>query len=76
VDLLGFIRPNQDFSMGYSEKNKKNPVSFRLGSGRLARRGFDPSSRQMYNTSSDFRKEMHGEFATIEVLGVLDALAG
>jgi hypothetical protein len=24
LDLLGFIRPYRDFSMGYGEKNKKN----------------------------------------------------
>jgi hypothetical protein len=27
LDLLGFIRPNRDFSMGYSGKNKKNLAS-------------------------------------------------
>jgi hypothetical protein len=25
LDLLGFIRPNRDFSMGYGRKNKKIP---------------------------------------------------
>jgi hypothetical protein len=25
--LLGFIRPNRDFSMGYGEKNKKNRLA-------------------------------------------------
>jgi hypothetical protein len=32
LGLLGFIRPNRDFSMGYDEKNK-NQVSRLLGAG-------------------------------------------
>jgi hypothetical protein len=27
LDLLGFIRQNRDFSMGYEEKNKKNRLA-------------------------------------------------
>jgi len=27
LDLLGFIRPNRDFSMGYGESKQKNPVA-------------------------------------------------
>jgi hypothetical protein len=27
LDLLGFIRPNQDFSKGYGQKNKKNRLA-------------------------------------------------
>jgi hypothetical protein len=27
LDFLGFIRPNRDFSMGYEQKNKKNPLA-------------------------------------------------
>jgi hypothetical protein len=27
LDLLGFIRPNRDFSMGYGESKQKNLVS-------------------------------------------------
>jgi hypothetical protein len=58
LDLLGFIRPNRDFSMGYGEKNKKIPLSLLLAAGRLARGGFDPASGQRYSMDSDFRKEI------------------
>jgi hypothetical protein len=34
LDLLGFIRPNWDFSIGYGGKNKKIPVSFHFMAGR------------------------------------------
>jgi hypothetical protein len=29
LDLLGFIRPNRDFSMSYDESKQKNPVPSR-----------------------------------------------
>jgi hypothetical protein len=50
LDLLGFIRQNRDFSMGYSEKNKKIPVSFRFIAERLAGREFDPARGTSYST--------------------------
>jgi hypothetical protein len=60
LDFLGFIRPNQDFSMGYEQKNKKKstPVSvcaktsqgafhpFLPRPARRARRGSSPRLRK------------------------------
>jgi len=46
LDLLGFIRLNQDFSMGYRGKNKKNLVSFRLAAWRLGKTRANPAGRQ------------------------------
>jgi hypothetical protein len=35
LDLLGFIRPNRDFSMGYEQKNKKIDSRLKLYAKRL-----------------------------------------
>jgi hypothetical protein len=51
LDLLGFIRPNPDFSTGYGEKTKQSPTL------PLPSRGFEPAIGLKYNTTSDFRKE-------------------
>jgi hypothetical protein len=58
LDLLGFIRPNWDFSMGYGEEKQKNPLSVRLSADRRARRGFDPASGKRIARISDFGKEL------------------
>jgi hypothetical protein len=54
LDLLGFIRPNRDFSMGCGEKNKNSlrPRSSPSAPGRRA--GFSPSGE--YATDSGFLK--------------------
>jgi hypothetical protein len=57
LDLLGFIRPNRDFSKDYDGKIKKIPLSFRFAS-RLARRWLDPTRGKRYSTDSDFRKKL------------------
>jgi len=57
LDLLGFIRPNPDFSTSYAEKNEKNRQPFLLADVGLPSRGFDPAIGSKYNTTSDFRKE-------------------
>jgi hypothetical protein len=50
LDLLGFIRPNPDFSMSYSGKNKKilSPLPSPPGLSQDA--GFDPANEQGYST--------------------------
>jgi hypothetical protein len=34
LDFLGFVWPNRGFSMGYKEKNKKNPLPFQASAKR------------------------------------------
>jgi hypothetical protein len=50
LDLLGFIRPNRDFSKSYAGKNKKNPVSLPVAPGLSQDAGFDPANEQGYST--------------------------
>jgi hypothetical protein len=60
LDLLGFIRPIRDLSMGYGEKNKKIPASLPFAAGDPARRGFDPSIG-IDSIGSVFRKAIFEE---------------
>ena len=44
LDLLGFIRPNRDFSMGYDEFQIRIFLLCLLAAGRSAKPGLDPAS--------------------------------
>jgi hypothetical protein len=57
LDLLDFIRPNPDFSMGYGEKNKKIPV-FSVRRQAACTPRASPARGRRYSTGSDFRKEI------------------
>jgi hypothetical protein len=56
LDLLGFIRPNPDFSMGCGEKNKKIPLSLLLAAGRSRKARVRSGEWERYN--ADSRKEI------------------
>jgi hypothetical protein len=61
LDLLGFIRPNRDFSMGYDGKNKKisSPFSSRPA---YAGRRFDPASKKCIARTSGFHNQIAQKF--------------
>jgi hypothetical protein len=58
LDLLGFIRPNRDFSAGYGEKSKKIPISLRPATGRPQAAGSIRRLGKRIALISDFRKEI------------------
>jgi hypothetical protein len=60
LDLLGFIRPNRDFSMGCGGKKQKNPGSFPLAARRPEGAGPIRHARNHIARDSGFRKQIPG----------------
>jgi hypothetical protein len=73
LDLLGFIRPNRDFSKGYEQKNKKNRLasqvvhktshallSFVSSMRAASGRGSYPVNKKIISIISEFVKQMQG----------------
>jgi hypothetical protein len=67
LDLLGFVRPNRDFSKGCEQKNKKNRLASQVvcktsQAGRRQARRWFLSMGNVVAQDSDFRKKMHDSY--------------